>query len=203
MTEAEPTAAAHENKSVSLNAAMMRADDAARALCLTGDDRTRFLALIAPGFPEWLNDINPRGQQKFAATIERVERSITPLELDLDDLAVVLETLAGELYASAPKGSPTDAPPGSEAKVRVMIERCSRGEPLFVDGDACLSDRFAFLARAISNHHVRGPLVDLMPPAQDAKGGCGMTSDEEGKQPQPQRAGLGPRGRPRGRPRAK
>ena len=36
-------------------------------------------------------------------------------------------------------GEPTDAPPGSEMKVRVMIERAARREPLFhaLDGPYC------------------------------------------------------------------
>jgi hypothetical protein len=34
-------------------------------------------------------------------------------------------------------GEPTEAPPGSEWKIRVMIERASRREPLFHPLDGC------------------------------------------------------------------
>ena len=40
------------------------------------------------------------------------------------DEPVLLEPLA-------PAGEPTDALPGSEVKIRIMIERAARGEPLF------------------------------------------------------------------------
>ncbi len=43
---------------------------------------------------------------------------------------------------SAP-GQPTNAPPGSERKIRVMIERASRREPLFHPLD-CLSARLRY-----------------------------------------------------------
>ncbi|HEV3257278.1 MAG TPA: hypothetical protein VG013_10390 [Gemmataceae bacterium] len=42
----------------------------------------------------------------------------------MDDAPVLLETL------SRP-GEPTEAPPGSEVKIRIMTERAARGEPLF------------------------------------------------------------------------
>lgn len=42
-------------------------------------------------------------------------------------------------YPRVCPGEPTDAPPGSERKIRIMIERAARREPLFHPLDGCRS----------------------------------------------------------------
>lgn len=189
---------AHRRQAVSLSCAMIRADDAATALGLTGHRRRRFLKVVAPEFKRWMRvdegeSPDPRlpAYVTFEATTQRVEQ----LGLPLDDLTTVYEILMPERYLQV-TGAATDAMPGSEAKVAVMIGRASRGEDLFHPEDVSLPDRLGYLIAIAGKEIARAGLLCLND-EDDAKGGDDSDSlGACGHQPQqqPQRGGLGPRG---------
>jgi hypothetical protein len=58
-----------------------------------------------------------------------------------------------EFKGARPLPAPTDAPPGSRRKVRVMAYRFARGEELFHPLDARASERLAFRADKNSGPH--------------------------------------------------
>jgi hypothetical protein len=70
-----------------------------------------------------------------------------------------------DFYGPAPLPAPTDAPPGSRRKVRVLAFRFMMGQELFHPLDARASERLAFRVAKHSGPHgekFRGGLLRLL-----------------------------------------
>jgi hypothetical protein len=74
-------------------------------------------------------------------------------------------------------GQPTDAPPGSEQKVRIMIERASRREPLFHPRDGiCQGNPAAPDLTPNTWQPADEPLDDLENPLETEGAELGLTA---------------------------
>lgn len=145
---------------ITLDDAMLRADSAANALGLEGGSRVEMLVILAPEMADWLDLDEPsRRLVGVARLVKRAEKAFRRLRLNLDDLARILDVLAPELVRDAGPAPPTEAWPGSEAKIRTLMDREAHAQELFHAADAKLPERVGHLGIGDGPNRIRGQLV--------------------------------------------